>query len=186
MPFRNPDLSLPAPNPAKIAPRTGRHPISITRRSFLKTASALGASLAFSRAQALPATRAWRERRDLYPEVWRPAIHRPTASWRDRRRGVAGDMRRSAAATGAPLLPNAPRSSTRFATPASPGSPSSQAIGTRSGPDFRCIPRPIERSGTPDGGPLLYRVSHRVRLWKKGERPKLEQRVLEGRPDLSM
>ena len=42
--------------------------MSITRRHFLKTASALGASLAFSRAQALPAARAWRERRDLYPE----------------------------------------------------------------------------------------------------------------------
>ena len=37
--------------------------------------------------------------------------------------------------------------------------------------EFVCIPRPIERSSTPDGGRLLYRVSHRVRLWKKGERP---------------
>jgi alkaline phosphatase D len=52
--------------------------------------------------------------------------------------------------------------------------------------EFVCIPRPIERSSSPDGGPLLYRVTHRVRLWKKGERPELEQRVLEGAPALSI
>ena len=38
------------------------------RRPFLKTASALGASLAFTRAQPLPAAREWREQRDPYPE----------------------------------------------------------------------------------------------------------------------
>ena len=52
--------------------------------------------------------------------------------------------------------------------------------------EFVCIPRPMERSTTPDGGPLLYRVSHRVRLWKRGDRPRLEQRVLEGTPVLSL
>jgi alkaline phosphatase D len=52
--------------------------------------------------------------------------------------------------------------------------------------EFVCIPRPIERAETPDGGPLLYRVAHRVRLWKAGERPKLEQQILEGRPTLSL
>lgn len=52
--------------------------------------------------------------------------------------------------------------------------------------EFVCIPRPLERSPTPDGGPLAYRVSHRAKLWGKGERPKLEQRVLEGDPKLSI
>jgi alkaline phosphatase D len=52
--------------------------------------------------------------------------------------------------------------------------------------EFVCIPRPIERSTSPDGGPLRYRVSHRVRLWKRGERPALEQRVLDGTPTLSI
>ena len=52
--------------------------------------------------------------------------------------------------------------------------------------EFVCIPRPIERSTAPDGGPLRYRVLHRARLWKKGERPRLEQRVLEGAPVLSI
>jgi alkaline phosphatase D len=59
---------------------------------------------------------------------------------------------------------------------------SAQAIET----EFVCIPRPLERSATPDGGPLAYRVTHRAPLWKAGERPKLEQRVLEGDPKLSI
>jgi len=51
---------------------------------------------------------------------------------------------------------------------------------------FVCIERPIERSTSPDGGPLRYRVLHRARLWKRGEQPSLEQQVLEGAPDLSI
>lgn len=46
--------------------------------------------------------------------------------------------------------------------------------------EFVCIPRPLERSDRPDGGPIAYRVVHRTRLWKPGEAPKLEQQVLEG------
>lgn len=52
--------------------------------------------------------------------------------------------------------------------------------------EFVCIPRPLTRSATPDGGPLLYRVVHRAPLWGRGERPKLEQRVLQGDPKLSI
>lgn len=52
--------------------------------------------------------------------------------------------------------------------------------------EFFCIPRPIERSAGADGGPLRYRVSHRVPLWRKGEKPRLEQRVIEGDPGLSI
>lgn len=52
--------------------------------------------------------------------------------------------------------------------------------------EFVCIPPPIQRAPTPDGGPLRYRVTHRAKLWGKGERPKLEQRVLEGDPKLSV
>jgi alkaline phosphatase D len=51
--------------------------------------------------------------------------------------------------------------------------------------EFVCIPRPLERSAGKDGGPLRYRVAHRARLWRKGEAPSLEQRVLEGDPGLS-
>jgi alkaline phosphatase D len=46
--------------------------------------------------------------------------------------------------------------------------------------EFVCIPPPLERSETPDGGPLRYRVTHHAQLWKPGERPALVQRVIEG------
>ena len=51
--------------------------------------------------------------------------------------------------------------------------------------EFVCIGRPLERSDRSDGGPLRYRVVHRARLWKKGEHPRLEQRIAEGDPDLA-
>ncbi len=49
-----------------------------------------------------------------------------------------------------------------------------------------CIPRPIERSERDDGGPLLYRTRHRASLWHKGEKPKLEFKILEGNPRFSV
>ncbi|WP_275669369.1 alkaline phosphatase D family protein [Sphingomonas panacisoli] len=52
--------------------------------------------------------------------------------------------------------------------------------------EFVCIERPIKRATTPDGGPLRYRVSHRAMMWRPGEAPKLEQRVMEGDPKLSI
>lgn len=52
--------------------------------------------------------------------------------------------------------------------------------------EFVCIPRPLERSAGADGGPIRYRVVHRVPKWSKGERPKLEQRIVEGDPGLSV
>ena len=48
--------------------------------------------------------------------------------------------------------------------------------------EFVCIPRPLERSERPDGGPLNYRVVHRTNLWNADETPKLEQEILEGDP----
>jgi len=58
----------------------------------------------------------------------------------------------------------------------------SDAIDT----EFVCIVRPVTRATTPDGGPLRYRVSHRASRWKPGERPNLEQRMLEGEATLSV
>jgi alkaline phosphatase D len=52
--------------------------------------------------------------------------------------------------------------------------------------EFVCIPRPITRSATADGGPLRYRVAHRAERWSKGQRPTLKQTVLEGDPKLSI
>ena len=41
--------------------------------------------------------------------------------------------------------------------------------------EFVCIPRPLERSASPDGGPVAYRVTHRVALWKPAESPRLRR-----------
>ena len=46
--------------------------------------------------------------------------------------------------------------------------------------EFVAIPRPLERSEQPDGGPVAYRVVHRTKMWEPGETPKLEQEILEG------
>lgn len=46
--------------------------------------------------------------------------------------------------------------------------------------DFVCIPEPLTRSPDADGGPLAYRVTHRVTLWKPGEAPQLERTKVEG------
>jgi len=46
--------------------------------------------------------------------------------------------------------------------------------------EFVCIPRPLERSDRVDGGPLAYRVKHRVKRWGRGAAPRLERTALEG------
>ena len=52
--------------------------------------------------------------------------------------------------------------------------------------EFVCIPRPVEPADASDGGPLRYRVAHRAALWRPGERPTLERRVLVGDPGLGL
>ena len=52
--------------------------------------------------------------------------------------------------------------------------------------EFVCIPRPITRSLTADGGPIRYRVRHVAHRWGAGERPELTQQVLEGDVGLSV
>jgi alkaline phosphatase D len=52
--------------------------------------------------------------------------------------------------------------------------------------EFVCIPRPITRNSSPDGGPLRYRIAHTATLWRAGERPLLRQDVIEGDPGLGI
>jgi len=52
--------------------------------------------------------------------------------------------------------------------------------------EFVCIERPLERVTREDGGPLRYRVVHRVPLWKSGEAPVLKREFLEGDAPLSV
>jgi alkaline phosphatase D len=47
--------------------------------------------------------------------------------------------------------------------------------------EFVCIPRPFERAETPDGGPLAYRLRHRVPLWRAGKPARMEQQLVEGK-----
>jgi alkaline phosphatase D len=52
--------------------------------------------------------------------------------------------------------------------------------------EFVCIPRPLERSASADGGPLRYRTISRTKLWENGQSPRMETRVLEGNPRFSI
>ncbi len=51
--------------------------------------------------------------------------------------------------------------------------------------EFVCIPRPLERSPRPDGGPILYRATFHTPLWKHGDTPTLHAKVTEGNPRFS-
>jgi alkaline phosphatase D len=46
--------------------------------------------------------------------------------------------------------------------------------------EFVCIPQPVERNDSVDGGPLAYRIAHRVKRWTIGVAPQLERTVVEG------
>ena len=46
--------------------------------------------------------------------------------------------------------------------------------------EFVCIPRPIRRSETPDGGPIRYRVQHTTPMWTACKRTKIVQTIIEG------
>jgi alkaline phosphatase D len=46
--------------------------------------------------------------------------------------------------------------------------------------EFICISRPLERAPGVDGGPVRYRVTHRVDHWLPNTRPKLKRIRVEG------
>jgi alkaline phosphatase D len=46
--------------------------------------------------------------------------------------------------------------------------------------EFVCIPRPIRRSESPDGGPVRYRVRLTTPMWAAGARPAITQQIIEG------
>lgn len=92
----------------------------------------------------------------------------------------SGDLRRALAASNPDLAPHL-----SFIDMGGHGYATVRFSGEDCVAEFVCIPRPLEASDRPDGGPLRYRVEHRAPLWRNGERPRLEQRVLEGDPGLS-
>lgn len=46
--------------------------------------------------------------------------------------------------------------------------------------EFVCIPRPLQRSDSEDGGPVSYRVIHRVEQWNANEGPAIKRMKVEG------
>ena len=46
--------------------------------------------------------------------------------------------------------------------------------------EFVAIPRPVERIDAEDGGPLAYRIVHRVAIWDRATSPRIERTVAEG------
>jgi alkaline phosphatase D len=91
-----------------------------------------------------------------------------------------GDLRRALAASNPDLAPHL-----SFVDMGGHGYAALRLAGDAVECEFVCIPRPLERSETADGGPLRYRVSHRAALWRKGEAPRLERRLAEGDLGLS-
>lgn len=92
---------------------------------------------------------------------------------------ATGDLVRARAQSNPALAPHV-----AFVDMGGHGYATVRAASDRFETEFVCIPRPIERSEQPDGGPLVYRVVHRARAWRAGEAPKLEQWVVEGTPPL--
>ena len=86
-----------------------------------------------------------------------------------------GDVARARAARNPDVSPNL-----AFADFGGHGYATVRATPEELATEFVCIPRPMERNDAADGGPLVYRVVHRVRLWRAGERPELRQTVVEG------
>lgn len=52
--------------------------------------------------------------------------------------------------------------------------------------EFVCIPQPLKPTDAADGGAVRYRVLHTVPLWRPGEAPRLDQRMLEGEAPFSV
>jgi alkaline phosphatase D len=46
--------------------------------------------------------------------------------------------------------------------------------------EFVCIPRPLERSESENGGPVRYRITHRVERWNASTRPAIKRMKAEG------
>ena len=86
-----------------------------------------------------------------------------------------GDASRARAARNPDVSPNL-----RFADFGGHGYATVRASPGELETEFVCIPRPMEHNAAEDGGPLVYRAVHRVRLWRAGEHPDLRQEIIEG------
>jgi len=92
-----------------------------------------------------------------------------------------GDATRARAARNPDVSPNL-----RFADFGGHGYATVRASPGELETEFVCIPRPMEHNAAEDGGPLVYRAVHRVRLWRAGEHPDLRQEIIEGDATLAV
>jgi alkaline phosphatase D len=92
-----------------------------------------------------------------------------------------GDIKKAIAASNAMLSPHL-----SFVDMGGHGYSIVRASSTSFETEFVCIPRPLERSSSSDGGPLRYRVRCRTELWKAGEPPHIKASLQEGDARFSM
>jgi alkaline phosphatase D len=93
----------------------------------------------------------------------------------------SGDIEKARAATNPDLAPHV-----RFVDMGGHGYVVVRAGSAAFETEFVCIPRPLERSNSANGGPLNYRVRTRSPLWAKGDAPKLDVEIVEGNPRFSV
>jgi len=91
-----------------------------------------------------------------------------------------GDMKQALAQSNPEIAPHL-----AFADLGGHGYSAVRATSDRLETEFVCIPPPIERSATEDGGPVVYRVRFRANIWQPGQAPALERDVIEGALPLS-
>ena len=92
----------------------------------------------------------------------------------------SGDMNRARAASNPQLSPHL-----SFVDMGGHGYAVVIAGSTTFETEFVCIPRPLERNDTADGGPLLYRARFQTQMWRAGDAPRLAATILEGNPRFS-
>ncbi len=93
----------------------------------------------------------------------------------------SGDMQKARALSNPQLSPHL-----RFVDMGGHGYAIVHATATHLKTEFVCIPRPLERSGTADGGSVLYRALFSTPLWKGGDLPKMSAQATEGDPRFSI
>jgi alkaline phosphatase D len=86
-----------------------------------------------------------------------------------------GDLKQALAETNRELAPQL-----SFVDVSSHGYSVVTASSTHLDVEFVCIPRPLERSESENGGPVRYRITHRVERWNARTHPAIKRTKVEG------
>lgn len=93
----------------------------------------------------------------------------------------SGDIQKAKEASNAELSPHL-----KFVDMGGHGYAIVHATSTYLETEFICIPRPLERSLSPDGGQVLYRALFSTALWKRNEVPSMISTISEGTAKFSL